>query len=96
MAMQDDKWISMQSNNRSLKGLIQSWSRTKAKSFAEYKSIMDLRENVSNNTVYADDQGNIAYWHGNFMPKRDAERSQARYHDGVLRIEMPRLPEQLR
>ncbi|NBX07879.1 MAG: acylase, partial [Proteobacteria bacterium] len=32
---------------------------------------MDLRENVSNNTVYADDQGNIAYWHGNFMPKRD-------------------------
>ena len=72
MAMQEDKWISMQSNNRSLKGLIQSWSRTKAKTFAEFKSIMDLRENVSNNTVYADDQGNIAYWHGNFMPKRDA------------------------
>jgi acyl-homoserine lactone acylase PvdQ len=32
---------------------------------------MDLRSNISNNTVYADDQGNIAYWHGNFMPKRD-------------------------
>jgi len=71
MAMQNDKWISMQSNNRSLNGLIQSWSRTKAKTFTEFKSLMDLRSNISNNTVYADDQGNIAYWHGNFMPKRD-------------------------
>jgi acyl-homoserine lactone acylase PvdQ len=71
MAKEDDKWITMQSNNRSLNGLIQSWSRTKAKTFAEFKATMDLRENVSNNTVYADDQGNIAYWHGNFMPKRD-------------------------
>lgn len=71
MAKEDEKWISMQSNNRSLNGLIQSWSRTKAKTFSEFKSTMDLRENVSNNTVYADDQGNIAYWHGNFMPKRD-------------------------
>jgi acyl-homoserine lactone acylase PvdQ len=71
MAMQDDKWISMQSNNRSLDGLIQSWSRTKAKTFADFKATMDLKSNISNNTVYADDQGNIAYWHGNFMPKRD-------------------------
>lgn len=71
MAKEDEKWISMQSNNRSLNGLIQSWSRTKANTFSEFKSTMDLRENVSNNTVYADDQGNIAYWHGNFMPKRD-------------------------
>ena len=71
MAIEDEKWITMQSNNRSLNGLIQSWSRTKAKTFTEFKSIMNLRENVSNNTVYADDQGNIAYWHGNFMPKRD-------------------------
>jgi acyl-homoserine lactone acylase PvdQ len=71
MAKENEKWISMQSNNRSLNGLIQSWSRTKAKTFAEFKATMDLRENVSNNTVYADDQGNIAYWHGNFMPKRD-------------------------
>jgi hypothetical protein len=71
MAMQNDKWISMQSNNRSLSGLIQSWCRTKATYFEEFKKNMDLRSNVSNNTVYADDQGNIAYWHGNFMPKRD-------------------------
>ncbi|MFN5813526.1 MAG: penicillin acylase family protein [Bacteroidota bacterium] len=71
MAKEEEKWISMHSNNRSLNGLIQSWSRTKSKTFADFKATMDLRENVSNNTVYADDQGNIAYWHGNFMPKRD-------------------------
>ena len=71
MAMQEDKWISMQSNNRSLDGLIQSWTRTKAKTFADFKATMELKSNISNNTVYADDQGNIAYWHGNFMPKRD-------------------------
>jgi acyl-homoserine lactone acylase PvdQ len=84
MAMQAGKWIAMQSNNRSLNGLIQSWSRTKSKSFTEFKSIMDLRSNISNNTVYADDQGNIAYWHGNFMPKRDTKFDWINPVDGSL------------
>jgi acyl-homoserine lactone acylase PvdQ len=30
---------------------------------------MDLKANASNNTVYADSEGNIAYWHGNFILK---------------------------
>ncbi len=84
MAMQAGKWIAMQSNNRSLTGLIQSWSRTKAKTFSEFKNIMDLRSNISNNTVYADDQGNIAYWHGNFMPKRDTKYDWKNPVDGSL------------
>lgn len=54
-----------------MNGLIQSWQRTKAKSFADFKKTMDLLSNTSNNTVYADAEGNIAYWHGNFIPKRD-------------------------
>jgi acyl-homoserine lactone acylase PvdQ len=52
-------------------GLVQSWVRTKAKGFDDYKKAMDLKANASNNTVYADSEGNIAYWHGNFIPKRD-------------------------
>jgi hypothetical protein len=32
---------------------------------------MELLANNSNNTVYADAAGNIAYWHGNFIPKRN-------------------------
>jgi acyl-homoserine-lactone acylase len=32
---------------------------------------MELRTNSSNNTVYADADGHIAYFHGNFVPRRD-------------------------
>ncbi len=71
MAKRNGHWISVKSYNRSLKAIIQSWQRTKAKGFDEYKRIMELRSNTSNNTVFADNKGNIAYWHGNFIPKRD-------------------------
>lgn len=63
--------LALKANNRSMNGLIQCWNRTKAKSFADFKKTMDLLSNTSNNTVYADAEGNIAYWHGNFIPKRD-------------------------
>lgn len=71
MAKRNEEYISVKSDNRDIKGLEQSWLRTKAKSFAEYKKIMDMLANASNNTVYADAEGNIAYWHGNFIPVRD-------------------------
>jgi acyl-homoserine lactone acylase PvdQ len=32
---------------------------------------MDLHTNTSNNTIFADSKGNIAYFHANFVPKRD-------------------------
>lgn len=73
MGEKDGKWLALKANNRSMSGLIQSWQRTKAKSFADYKKTMDLKSNTSNNTVYADAEGNIAYWHGNFVPKRDVK-----------------------
>ncbi|MGE6220214.1 penicillin acylase family protein [Nubsella zeaxanthinifaciens] len=71
MANRDGKWISLKHQNQNPKSLLQSWIRTKSKSFEEYQSAMDLMANASNNTVYADAKGNIAYWHGNFIPKRD-------------------------
>lgn len=39
--------------------------------------------NPSNNTVYADAEGNIAYWHGNFLPKRDAKYDWSKPVDGT-------------
>ena len=63
--------------------MIQSWQRTKTKSFAEYKKVMGLLANTSNNTVYADAEGNIAYWHGNFIPKRDTKYDWSRPVDGT-------------
>ncbi len=82
MAQRNGRWIAVKANNRSMKSLIQSWSRTKSRNFEEYKKNMDLRANTSNNTVYADDQGNIAYWHGDFIPKRDPSINWAKPVDG--------------
>jgi acyl-homoserine lactone acylase PvdQ len=73
----------MKANNRSMVGLIQSWQRTKTKSFAEYKKVMGLLANTSNNTVYADAEGNIAYWHGNFLPIRDTKFDWSKPVDGT-------------
>lgn len=73
VAQRDGKWISMKIMMEPLKALTQSYLRTKAVTFSDFKKTMDLNTNSSNNTVYADDQGNIAYWHGNFIPKRDRQ-----------------------
>lgn len=82
MGTRDKQWVSVRSNNRSLDGLKQSWLRTKATGFDDYKRIMDLKSNISNNTVYADAQGHIAYWHGNFIPKRDPKLNWSKAVDG--------------
>ena len=71
VGLRNGEWLSLKERNRSLESLTQSWLRTKAKGFEEFKKVMDMRANNSNNTVFADDKGNIAYWHGNFMPVRD-------------------------
>jgi acyl-homoserine-lactone acylase len=45
---------------------------------------MSLLANTSNNTVYADAEGNIAYWHGNFIPVRDTKYNWAKPVDGSI------------
>jgi acyl-homoserine lactone acylase PvdQ len=71
MGKRGGKWLSLKENNRSLPALLQSWLRTKANGFTAFKKVMDMRSNNSNNTVFADNKGSIAYWHGNFMPRRN-------------------------
>lgn len=83
MAKRNNQIISVKSNNRDIKGLMQSWLRTKAKGLDEYKKVMDLKANTSNNTVFADNKGNIAYWHGNFVPVRDKTLNWSKVMDGT-------------
>lgn len=83
MAIRDGKWISLKHNNQNPKSLVQSWVRTKSKSFKDYQNAMDLTANASNNTVYADAKGNIAYWHGNFIPKRNPAYNWSEVVDGT-------------
>ena len=68
---QDGKWVSIKLMQEPIKALIQSYTRTKAQNHAEFYASMELQTNSSNNTVYADSAGNIAYYHGNFVPGRD-------------------------
>ena len=77
-----DKWVSVQLMNTPVKALEQSYLRTKARSYAEYRKTMELMANSSNNTIYADADGTIGYWHGNFIPRRDARFDYTKTVDG--------------
>jgi acyl-homoserine lactone acylase PvdQ len=67
---ENGKWVTM------------SYLRTKARSYKEYLKTMELDANSSNNTIFADADGDIAYWHGNFIPKRDARFDFTKPVDG--------------
>ena len=84
MAKRNNKWMALKHKNRSMSSLIQSWQRTKSESFSDYKTAMKMKANTSNNTVYADKEGNIAYWHGNFVPKRNAKYDWSQPVDGSI------------
>jgi acyl-homoserine-lactone acylase len=85
MAKRKGQYLSLRHNNRDTKGFMQSWLRTKTNSFAQFKKTMDMGANPSNNTVYADAEGNIAYWHGNFLPKRDTKYDWSKPVDGTIK-----------
>ena len=65
-----------------VKALEQSFVRTKKEGYQGFRKMMDIRTNSSNNTVYADAEGNIAYFHGNFVPKRDISFDYSEPVDG--------------
>ena len=74
---QDGKWVTIRLMQEPVKALMQSYLRTKAKDYQEYLQTMELKANSSNNTVYADADGHIAYFHGNYIP---APRHAFRLH----------------
>src|SRR5229473_3307558 len=67
----NDKWVSISLMQEPVKALTQSYTRTKATDYKSFKQTMELHADSSNNTIYADADGNIAYFHGNFIPRRD-------------------------
>jgi acyl-homoserine-lactone acylase len=79
---EDDKWVSVSLMEAPMDALNQSYSRTKARNYEEYYETMELHTNSSNNTVFADAEGNIAYFHSNFIPIRDTAFDWLRPVDG--------------
>jgi acyl-homoserine-lactone acylase len=78
----DGKWISVRLMDDPVNALIQSYSRTRARSYREYRQSMRLHTNSSNNTVFADADGNVAYFHSNFIPRRDTRFDWSKPVDG--------------
>jgi len=78
----EGQWVATKINWDPVNALQQSFIRTKLKGHNEFRKMMDIRTNSSNNTVYADSEGNIAYYHGNFMPRRDPKFDYSMAVDG--------------
>ena len=76
------KWVAVRLMQEPIKALMQSFGRTKTSDFASYKKVMELRTNSSNNTVYADANGTIAFVNGDFIPKRNPKYDYTRPVDG--------------
>jgi acyl-homoserine-lactone acylase len=78
----DAKWVSVRLMQEPMKALMQSYSRTKAKNYKTFRDTMELHTNSSNNTIFADAEGNIAYFHSNFVPRRDPKFDWTKPVDG--------------
>jgi len=78
----DGKWVSIRLMQEPVKALTQSYTRTKAKDYKSFRQTMELHTNSSNNTIFADADGNIAYFHGNFIPRRDTSFDWTKPVDG--------------
>jgi acyl-homoserine-lactone acylase len=76
------KWITVSLMQDPIHALMQSYSRTKARGYKEYVKIMELHTNSSNNTLFADSAGDIAYFHSNFIPRRDPQFDYTKPGDG--------------
>jgi acyl-homoserine lactone acylase PvdQ len=80
--LEDGSWTVTRINWDPINALRQSFLRSKQSSHDEFWEMMRIRTNSSNNTVFADSSGNIAYYHGNFMPKRDPQFDFSQPVDG--------------
>jgi acyl-homoserine-lactone acylase len=78
----DGRWVSVRLMQEPVKALIQSFTRTKATDYKSFRRTMELHTNSSNNTIFADADGDIAYFHANFIPRRDPRFDWTRPVDG--------------
>jgi acyl-homoserine-lactone acylase len=78
----DGKWVSVRLMQEPVKALTQSYTRTKATNYKTFRETMELHTNSSNNTIFADADGDIAYFHGDFIPRRDDKLDWTKPVDG--------------
>jgi acyl-homoserine lactone acylase PvdQ len=76
------KWVSIRLMNEPVKALTQSYIRTKTKDYKSFRKTLELKANSSNNTIFADSDGDIAYFQGDFIPRRDTSFDFTKPVDG--------------
>jgi acyl-homoserine lactone acylase PvdQ len=79
---ENGKWVSFALMQSPVKALTQSYTRTKATDYKSFLATMQLHTNSSNNTLFADKDGDIAYFHGNYIPRRDTSFDWTKPVDG--------------
>jgi acyl-homoserine-lactone acylase len=79
---QNGKWVAVRLMQRPVDALIQSFTRMKARDLKSFRQTMELHTNSSNNTTFADADGDIAYFHSNFIPRRDTSFDWTKPVDG--------------
>jgi acyl-homoserine-lactone acylase len=77
-----EQWVSVRLMQEPVKALTQSYMRTKATNYRSFRDTMELHTNSSNNTVFADAEGNIAFFFSNFIPRRDTSFDWSKPVDG--------------
>ncbi len=77
-----DKWVTFAMMQKPVDALVQSFTRTKTHDYKTFRQTMELHTNSSNNTIIADKDGDIAYFHANFIPKRDPKFDWTKPVDG--------------
>ncbi len=79
----DGAWIAIRLMHRPIEALSQSFLRTKARDLKAFRATMELHADSSNNTIYADADGHIAYFHPQFIPRRDDRFDWTKPVDGA-------------
>jgi acyl-homoserine-lactone acylase len=80
---ENGKWVAVRLMQQPVNAIIQSFTRMKTKDLASFRKVMELHTNSSNNTTFADSKGDIAYFHSNFIPRRDTSFDFTRPVDGT-------------
>ena len=96
-----EKWVSINLMQQPIRALTQDFTRMKAKDYAAFEQTMQLHTNSSNNTIFADSQGHIAYWHSDWIPRRsdafdwskpvDGSNPETAYHGLLTLAQTPHL-----
>lgn len=79
---QNGKWVTVRLMQKPIQALIQDFNRTRATDYRSFRKTMELHTNSSNNTIFADADGDIAYFHANFIPRRDTRFDWTKPVDG--------------